>query len=159
MCQGDKALFTDCASAQSVAATPMPAVLGQRVAGSFSLFQSTAGGQGPAFQRTTGGQGPASAAAATARRSASGSASATCATREQYNTSTANGRMKVVVICTAMLNAEVTDHMGKTLTPFMYGGQKACVREATSALKRQPPLGDDGGRCVFESAQHLIRPL
>jgi len=143
------------ASLLSATATPTRPAGGQ-------LWQSATAA---ALRESSSSSRPAAAAASAAapreqynnsntRESSSSSrpaaaAASAAAPREQYNTSNTNGRQKVVVICTAVLDAEVTDNMGKPLTPFVYGGQKACVCEATAVLQRQPPTGDDG-RALFQ---------
>jgi hypothetical protein len=89
--------------------------------------------------------GPTTVSTAAAITGSPGSQRTSVKQREQYNASTTNGASKVLVICTAVLDSSVTDANGKTLNPFMHGGQQACVREATRTLLKHPPTGDDGG--------------
>ena len=55
-------------------------------------------------------------------------------TRETYNTTTTNGTNRVLAICTAVMDASVTDPNGKTMTPFMHGGLTRCVKDAMNSL-------------------------
>jgi hypothetical protein len=74
-------------------------------------------------------------------------------TRETYNTTTTNGTNRVLAICTAVMDASVTDPNGKTMTPFMHGGLTKCVKEAMHSLVKHPLKGDDGGETCSATAR------
>lgn len=77
-------------------------------------------------------------------------------TRETYNTSTTNGANRVLAICTAVMDASVTDQNGKTMTPFMRGGLTGCVKDAMNSLVKHPLKGDDGGKTLAATARVVL---
>ena len=77
-------------------------------------------------------------------------------TRETYNTTTTNGTKRVLAICTAVMDANVTDHNCKTMTPFMHGGLTRCVKDAMNSLVKHPFKGDDGGKTLSATARVVL---